>query len=208
MKRKDPDRKAVYNAEEVAFAGTIAEEPLQVDNLLHLADELFNHDWWQSSRLPTPEIEPTRWWEFSSHAEVRCNQSVSIIRLRPDDYTPWFLAHEAAHIAQYNLIPEELNPTLEGHGREFRKCFLIVSEILLGRVASSELWRDFERRFPAGLGDLPAIPTLDSSLDPDGLGIFPRWRARRIREADVAYRLIHGAKRRPSTTRVGGEIVL
>lgn len=208
MRHKDPDRKAVYLSEEVAFAGTLAEEPLQIDNLLQLADELFNHDWWQKCRLPTPEIESTRWWEWSSYAEVRCNSSVSIIRLRPADYTPWFLAHEAAHIAQFNLFPEGLHPDLEGHGREFRKCALIVTEILLGRAARRELWANYERRLPDQTGSVSAVPVLDQFVDPDGVGIFMRWRIQRLREEEAAYRRLHGSERRPSTTRIGGAISL
>lgn len=189
---KDPDKKSVYYAEEVAFAGTPFADPLPSDDLLALADELFHSGWWERLSIPVPTIEPTRWWERSSYAEAYCNGSQpTIIRLRHEDINPWYLAHEAAHIAQFYFYPKDRVPDLEGHGREFRACYLNVAETLLGRGAADELRTNFDRRLPVrpehqpgNPGWILTVPRLkhgvDRPEDATGEGIFPLWRHRQM----------------------------
>lgn len=178
--KQDPDKKAVYYAEEVTFVDTLYAEPMHSSELLYLAGCLFDHDWWVQHKIPVPTIEPTSAWHRSSHATVRLNPNGgTVIRLAPNDINPWVLAHEAAHVAQFHFYNPDYCPDMKDHGREFRACYRNVAEILLGSAAAVELELNFARHiFTADQNTILTVPGLDPTLDPEGTGIFPRWRMR------------------------------
>lgn len=217
---KDPDQQAVYYAEEVAFGGTLFGEPLHSDDLFTLADELFHTGWWDRLNIPVPRIEPTNGNHTSSHAECLFNiKGGSVIRLAPNQINPWTLAHEAAHVAQFYFYPTYRVPNLEGHGREFRACYLNVAETLLGREAAAELRTNFDRRIPVRPEHQPGQPgwiltvprlkpELDRPEDATGEGIFPLWRHRQMAKkiTTIADRL--AAANPPGVHRLNGAIAL
>ncbi len=183
-RRRDPDKEAVYYAEEVVFAETLHAEPIHSNDLMYLADQLFSHDWWERYKIPVPTIEPTRATDKSSHAETHgswFNKS-SVIRLAPQSINPWFLAHEAAHIAQFYFYNSTHHPLLEAHGREFRASYLAVTEILLGQRAARDLSASFDRHVrvrrqhkPGKPGSVVTVPKPDPFVTPVR-GLFPAWR--------------------------------
>lgn len=181
----DPDRKTVYHAESLAFGDTVFDEPVHSSEFLYLAGQLFAHDWWVSNKIPIPFFEPTNGSD-SSHATVRSTRigGESIIRMAACDINPRVLAHEAAHIAQSHFYNPDF-VDIPGHGREFRACYLNVAEILLGRDAASNLKANFDAKlvdpFEGKRGQpgwILTVPDVDRALDNEGLGLFPRWRAR------------------------------
>lgn len=206
-KINDPDQQAVYHAEALTFNETLYDAPMHSSELLYLAGCLFDHDWWASHKIPVPTIEPTGAKDTSSHATVRFwRNGGSIIRLSPYDINPRVLAHEAAHIAQYHFYNPDYNPEMQGHGREFRDTYLIVAEILLGSSAAKELSSAFARHVLSTPGTISTIPTPDPSLDPDGIGIFPRWRMRE--QADELEGLRQRIAATIKTPRINGAIAL
>lgn len=218
-KRKDPDQDAVYHAEEIVFSNTLFEEPLHSDDLLHLADELFSHDWWEQFNIPTPTIEPTTSRDTTSSAQFFPSRSGgdALIRIAPHQVTPRILAHEAAHVAQDYFYSLTLRPDLEDHGREFRSAYLVVAEILLGRQAALNLADAFARfvpqrpeHAPGQKGWVVTLPRNRTSQDPERMGIYPAWRLRQqMEEADRLRKNI--AAWTPSPTddlRIGGAIAL
>lgn len=205
MKRreKDPDQQAAYHAEMVAFEGTLFDEPLASDDFMRLADSLFSHDWWQRNRLTTPIIEPTRWVDRSSHAMVYYEKTSKdpIIRIAPQQINAWTLAHEAAHVAQYQLFLPTTHGEIASHGWEFRSVYLAVAKILLGQDAALSLSRNFAQFVRDG-GSLPFIVPADSASD---MGIFPAWRlAQRRAELDRLQQRMPA----PSVPRIKGAIAL
>jgi hypothetical protein len=212
----DPDRQAVYYAEEVALLHTIHGRPIDIKDLLHLADQLFSHDWWARYKIPVPEIEPTLSHDDSSEAVTYCNMTGgNVIRLAPLDISPWSLAHEAAHIAQFYLYNIERRPDLEMHGREFRACYLITTEILLGRAAATELQINFDRRIsvrpehqPGQPGWIVTVPPLDATLDPEGVGIFPAWRTEQLAKEVTTLQERLALANPPASHRLNGATVL
>lgn len=185
----DPDRKSVYYSEEISFQGTRFAEVLPDNDLLALAAELFLTGWWDRFKIPVPTVEPALPGDTFSYATSTLSRTgyvFDIIRLVPRDVSPWVLAHEAAHIAQFYFYPRDRRPDLEYHGREFRACYLNVAHTLLGQSAAEELKSHFDRRLPTRPEHLPGnpgwiltVPPLrdeDRSLDPEGIGLFPRWR--------------------------------
>lgn len=168
MSKTDPDQQAVYYSEEVAFANTLFAEPLHTEDLMTLADRLEQSEWWKRCRLPELIIEPTTAKDISS-----CATYDGVIRIAPTQINAWTLAHEAAHIAQFAMYVDYLNPDLEGHGREFRACYLAIAEILLGQDAAYELRLNFERRFTRTYDTICTVPKVDPDADSDG--IYPRW---------------------------------
>lgn len=178
-KAKDPDQQAVYYAERVTFVDTLYDEPMHSSELLYLAGCLFDHDWWVKHKIPVPTIEPTGAKYRSSHATTRLYRGGgSVIRLAPCDINPWVLAHEAAHVAQFHFYNPDYNSDMADHGQEFRACYLNVAEILLGRGAAEDLNSNFDRHIFSASDSIVTVPSIDRSLDSDGIGIFPRWRMR------------------------------
>lgn len=208
-KTKDPDKQAVYYSEEVTFLDTLYAEPMHSSELLYLAGCLFDHDWWVKHKIPVPTIEPTSAKDRSSHASVGLRRNAgSVIRLAPNDINPWVLAHEAAHVAQFHFYNPGFNPDLQNHGREFRACYVAVAEILLGVEAADELSLNFARRIPlpASPDTVLTVPYPETSLDPEGTGIFPRWRARQ--QADEFEGLRQRIAATIGVTKINGAIAL
>lgn len=220
-KSKDPDCQAVYYAEEVAFAGTLYAEPMDSNDLLALAAEMFLTGWWDRHKIPIPTIEPTLPGDTCSYAVSNWSETgyrYDTIRLLPDHVTPWHLSHEAAHIAQFYFYPYERCPDLETHGREFRACYYNVAASLLGMPAASELQINFDRRLPprpehtsgnpGWILTVPRLSDAEITQATDGLGIFPRWRLAEQAKVITTLQERLDAANPPSAHRVNGAIAL
>jgi hypothetical protein len=174
---RDPDKRAVYDAEGFVFEGTLFDELVTDAAIQELADELFGSDWWQMNEIPVPELRLRRLEASASMANTYHPNTgrPPEIRFTHDQINPWTLAHEAAHVAQHHVYRYPANP-LEGHGPEFRRIYVDVAEILCGKQAAKALAASFAQRIsprPAADGLVVSAP------NPDTEGIFPRWRLRR-----------------------------
>jgi hypothetical protein len=109
-------------------------------------------------------------------------------------------------VAQFHFYNRDFNPDLTDHGREFRACYQKVTEILLGREAAMDLGITLDLYVSDKPGTIITVPSVDPSLDPDGVGIFPRWRSRK--QADE----LEGLRQRIAATlgapRLNGAIAL
>lgn len=171
--RKDPDREQVYAAEEAVFESTTYATPMRSDDLLELADCLYQHDWWQMNNIPVPIIEPAKWRDRHSKAIVHVNRTNldPVIRLRKEDVCPWILAHESAHVAQFHFCRRSIEK-LTSHGVEFRDSYLAVTEILFGTNAAARLRSQFNS-FPL----VPALGVIPLATDKGAsrYGLYGRW---------------------------------
>lgn len=183
-KSTDPDKQAVYEAEEFVFGGTLFDELITDADIQELADELFGSDWWVKNKIPTPELRLRRLEAGSSVASTYHPNSgrPPAIRFTYEQVNPWTLAHEAAHIAQHHLTQYPHVP-VEGHGVEFRQAYLVVTEILCGRQAAQDLAMSFAMRVSPR--PFSASTCTLNSRDPEG--IFPRWRLKRQLEQMKAH---------------------
>lgn len=175
---RDPDKRAVYEAEEFVFGGTLFDELVTDADIHELADELFGSDWWVMNKIPAPELRLRRLDAATSMASSYHPSSgrAPEIKFTAEQINVWTLAHEASHIAQYHLCQYPHVP-VEGHGPEFRRAYYTVTEILCGRQAAQDLGLSFGTRIP------PRVPLRDPSFPSnpslDTQGIYPRWRLRR-----------------------------
>lgn len=173
---KDPDKQAVYDAEEFVFGNTLFDELVTDADIQEMADELFSSDWWIKNKIPTPLLRLRRLEAGASMASAYMPSSgrPPEIKFTYEQINPWTLAHEASHIAQYHLCQYPHAP-VEGHGVEFRQAYLTVTEILCGRQAAQDLATSFAMRVSPR--PFSASSCTLTSRDPEG--IFPRWRLRK-----------------------------
>lgn len=184
MRRKDPDKQAVYFAEALVFDDTLFKDPLHTSDFLLLADRLFKSEWWVKHSIPVPVVEPTRASDTSSYARIFGNDSKEpLLRVSPFDVNAHTLAHEAAHVAQFYFYNPRHQLGFESHGREFRATFLVVTEILLGREAADDLRASFARHIAerpehaAGMpGSILTVPQVNADPESNAMGIYPAWR--------------------------------
>lgn len=214
FRNDDPDKQAVYYAEQVTFVDTLYAEPLHTADFMRLADRLFTHDWWERYNISVPVIEPTTAKDTTSYASIYCEKPEKdpIIRIAPTDINPWILTHEAAHIAQYHFYREDSYGVIESHGREFRATYLNVAEIVLGLDAADSLRRHFDQFVPVRPehasgqpGSIMCVPRPRPEHDPAGIGLFPSWRIEKQNE------LLKQWHERPVVTsgqRINGAIAL
>lgn len=176
MSKTDPDKQAVYDAEEFVFGGTLFDELVTDADITELADELFGSDWWSKNKIPTPEIRLRRLEAGTSMASSYHPSSgrPPTIHFTYEQVNPWTLAHEASHIAQYHLYNYPATP-LQGHGPEFRQVYVTVAEILCGREAAQNLATSFAMR----VAPRPFSASTCSIVTANAEGIFPRWRLRK-----------------------------
>ena len=194
---KDPDKRAVYEAEEFVFANTLFDELVTDADILELAGELFASQWWEQNKIPVPEIRLRR---LDANASMASTYHPSSGRRPQISFTfeqvnAWTLAHEAAHIAQHHLCQYPYTP-VEGHGLEFRLAYLAVTEILCGMETSVRLAQSFAQRVSvrgsssAVAAALRAIPPTPNHVA-ENEGIFPRWRLRKQLAAMKTFKPAH-----------------
>jgi hypothetical protein len=173
---RDRDKRAVYDAEEFVFQGTLFNELVTDADIQELGDELFGSDWWVKNKIPVPELSLRRMDAAASMAATYHPSSgrAPDICFTYQQINPWTLAHEAAHVAQHHLY-QYPHVQLEGHGPEFRQVYLMVTEILCGREAAQSLAASFATRVPPR----PFSASTCSLVTTDAEGIFPRWRLRK-----------------------------
>jgi hypothetical protein len=173
----DPDQDAVYYAESLVFENTLFNELVTDADIQELADELFYSDWWTQNNLPVPllrvrRLEATR--SIANHFPTNSGRRPEIA-FAAEQVNPWTLAHEAAHIAQYELFQSPFR-TIQSHGPEFRTAYVAVADVFCGRQAAWDLMNSFTTHLPARSN--VAVHTALTSRDEDPEGIFPRWRLR------------------------------
>lgn len=217
MKRRDPDQSAVYHAEKMVFENTLYEEVLSDADFMDLAKCLFVSEWWLRHDIPTPEIKPRRREATNSYARSFHPDwgAPPEMRFCLGQTNPWILAHESAHIATDHLFDSVLNPTIESHGREYRACYLLVAEILLGSDAAKRLEASFDMFVRLRPGQ-PQAPTISNTVqrDDESEGIFPAFRRRRqIEEIERARQRAkdlhpHSRSRTVAVERINGAIPL
>lgn len=173
---RDPDKQAVYSAEEFVFVGTLFDELVTDADIIELANELFGSDWWVKNGIPVPELRLRRLEAGASVASTYLPSSgrPPEIGFTYEQVNPWTLAHEASHIAHHHLYNYPV-PAQEGHGPEFRQVYLTVTEILCGRQAAQDLATSFAMRVSPR--PFSASTCTLNTRDPEG--IFPRWRLKK-----------------------------
>lgn len=217
MRRRDPDKYAVYHAEQMVFENTIYEEVLSDAEFVKLADCLFVSEWWLTHDIPTPEIRARRREATNSYARSYSPDwgAPPEMRFCLGQTNPWILAHESTHIATDHLYNTTINPTVEPHGREFRECYLLVAEILLGSATASRLEASFDMfvRIRPGQPQAPAVSRSMKRND-ESEGIFTEFRMRRqIEEIERASQRLknlhpHSRARIVDVDRIDGAIPL
>lgn len=171
--RTDPDQEAVYFAESTVFEGTAFEEIVYDNDMQHLADELFGSDWWQSQNIPVPEIHVRRLEATRSVAKIwePWTGIPPQIRFMASQVCPWYLAHEASHVAADHLYRRMCDVDMSSHGKHFRETYISIASLLLGADTAYELGRAFNRE------GLPTLTHINVPVFGSGNGIFPEWRS-------------------------------
>lgn len=171
----DRHRQAVYDAEEVAFGGTIYEEPMALAEAADLVRSFCEDDRWTELGLPVPEVRPTR--RDSNHSYARCGDDGVSIHLSPTGCTAATIAHELAHV----LVRGSGRTGEADHGPSFRRADVDLVAALLGTAVADRLAAAFAA---AGL-DLAT----SSGVDRSSGGFWASWRsARTLADAGPAGR--------------------
>jgi len=129
---RDADRARVYAAEQAAFEGTLAEEPLSGAELSALVDAVIASAPWRAAGLPRPELRPAR--RDAARSSATCDAGRWVVRVAAGQATATTVAHELAHVAA---------GAEHGHGAAFRRAYLDVVGLVLGepgrRLLAGEL---------------------------------------------------------------------
>jgi hypothetical protein len=142
---RDAERARTYDAEEAAFGGTRAAEPVAWAELEAYAGAL-------AAVLARAGLDPGpfvlrrgRAGSGRSSALVRPGGPAEV-RVAPDDAAPATVTHELAHL----LAPGE------GHGAAFRAAHVAVAGVGLGRRGATVLAEEY-RRAGLALGRVPGV---------------------------------------------------
>jgi hypothetical protein len=169
----DRDRQAVYDLEDVAFAGTVYAQPVPFDDAARLLGDFCTGSWWADRGLPHPTVLPTRSDSMRSYASTSVTEAS--VHLSPDGCAVTVIAHELAHVLAARLAGD----TEAMHGPTFRRADVVLVGALMGAAAADRLAELF---VAAGL--VPG-PELHAIPPPPMLGFWASWRAARIRAAAI-----------------------
>lgn len=170
----DRHRQAVYDAEDVAFGGTVYDDTMPFADAADLIDAFCAGDWWESLALPVPVVVPTRRDSNRSYARGRNGGSARpSIHLAPGGCTVATVAHELAHVLVHVLGP----PGEPHHGPAFRSADVSLVAELVGPAAADRLDSAFTA---AGLPLGPRLVVESPSASLPNGGFWPGWRAARI----------------------------
>jgi hypothetical protein len=174
----DRHRQAVYDAEDVAFGGTVHDEPMPFDDAADLTRAFCTARWWVAMELPAPEVVATR--ADSAHSYARCEGDPTI-HLSPAGCTVATIAHELAHV----LAHRRTGQVEPDHGPAFRRADVAVAGVLLGATAAARLAAAFAA---AGL-ELGVEPVGAGTASAPPAGFWATWRsARALAAAEPAAR--------------------
>ena len=168
MSAIDRHRQAVYDLEDVAFGGTIFDEPMAFAEAADLVRSFCADRWWIETGLPVPDVAPTR--RDSGQSFARCGDDPSI-HLSPVGCTVATIAHELAHVVARRTGPGD-EPD---HGAAFRRADVVLAGALMGTAAAERLAATFTG---AGLDLGPALAAASPPRADSG-GFWRAWRSAR-----------------------------
>jgi len=132
---RDAERTRVYAAEEAAFAGTLAEEPLSWAELEQLAADLLGA--LRRTGVDPGPVRLRRARRDAAHSSARAGEDrAGEIRFAPGHEAPATLTHELAHLVA--------GPAA-GHGPRFRAAHLAVAGLGLGARGAEILAGEYAR---------------------------------------------------------------
>jgi hypothetical protein len=165
----DRHRQAVYDLEDVAFGGTIHDEPMPFAEAADLVRSFCAEGWWVARGLPVPDVLPTR--VDSSRSYARCDGGDPSIHLSPAGCTVATIAHELAHVVARRTGADD-EPD---HGPAFRRWDVALAEALMGPAGADRLAAAFATAglVPGPEGDTAALPRSTTG------GYWTTWRSAR-----------------------------
>jgi hypothetical protein len=168
----DRHRQAVYDVEDVAFGGTVHDEPMPFADADELTRAFCTAAWWAALQLPVPEVVATR--VDSTRSYARCEGDPRI-HLSPAGCTVATIAHELAHVLVECLATGAAGGDEPHHGPAFRRADVAVAAALMGSSAADRLAGAFA---DAGL-DLGPEPVGAGAAPGSPAGFWAAWRSDR-----------------------------
>jgi hypothetical protein len=170
---RDAQRQRVYEAEELAFGQTLADESAGLGGMATLAGILFADLWWvDATGGVVPRVVRARSDAHRSTAS-RDRRGDWVLRIAPGHDQPPTLSHEAAHVL--TTVATEATPgaTAAAHGPVFRAAHLDVATVVFGAHGRQLLAHEYRK---AGLDVAPRTVWPEPPIPIEAHGIVGVWR--------------------------------